>query len=234
MICFKVFTLFPQIFPATLGVSVPARGLKNNLFKLEVIDINAFALDKHKTVDDYPFGGGAGMLMKPDVLSLAIESELAKEMVKPLIILTSARGFTFNQKIANDLSTLKEKSIYIIAGRFEGVDERFIEYYDVVEINLGKFVLFGGEVAALAIMESVIRMIPNIMGNEETHLEESYAIGTDFENLMEYPQYTKPKQWNGLPVPEVLISGNHKKIKEWRLEKAKEITNKYTSGDFKI
>ena len=234
MVRFKVFTLFPQIFPATLGVSVPARGLKNNLFKLEVIDINNFALDKHKTVDDYPFGGGAGMLMKPDVLSLAIESELAKEEVKPLIILTSARGFTFNQKIANDLSALNQRTIYIIAGRFEGVDERFIEYYNIVEITLGQFVLFGGEVAALAIMESVIRMIPAVLGNEETHLEESYALGTEFENLMEYPQYTKPKEWKGLEVPSVLTSGNHKKIKEWRLEKAKEITNKYTFNDFKI
>lgn len=235
MISFKVFTIFPQLFPATLGVSVPLRALKNNLFKLEVIDINNFALDKHKTVDDYTFGGGAGMLMKPDVLSLALESELVKEKVKPFIILTSARGFTFDQKIATSLSTLGDinKPIYIICGRFEGVDERLIEYYNITEITLGKFVLFGGEVACLAIMEAIIRMIPNVLGNEETKLEESYAPLTEFEELMEYPQYTKPKVWKGLEVPEVLTSGHHKEIKKWRLEKAKEVTSKYKSLHFK-
>lgn len=236
MICFKIFTLFPNIFPSTLGVSVPARALKNNLVKLEIINISDFATDKYKTVDEYPFGGGAGMLMKPDVLSAAIESELKKETEKPLIILTSARGFTLNQKIARDISYLYNtaRSIYIICGRFEGVDERLIEYYNMVEINLGKFVLFGGEVAALAIIESIIRMIPNVLGNEETHNEESYSIETEFENLMEYPQYTKPKAWNEMEVPEVLVSGNHKKIKEWRLAKAKEITRKYETSNFKI
>jgi tRNA (guanine37-N1)-methyltransferase len=226
MLTVKVFTIFPEVFPGTLGISLPLKALKEGKWKLEVINIRDFAKDKHKSVDEYPYGGGSGMLMKADVLGDAIESELAKETSKPLIILTSARGKTFNQQMASDFSKLEV--IYIICGRFEGVDERFIEYYHVSEINLGKFVLFGGETAAITMLEAVVRLLPEVLGNAKTTDEESYAIGTEFEDLMEYPQYTAPREWKGLEVPEVLVSGDHAKIKKWRLLKAKEITEKYT------
>lgn len=226
MLTVKVFTIFPEVFPGTLGISLPLKALKEGKWKLEVINIRDFPKDKHKSVDEYPYGGGSGMLMKADVLGDAIESELAKETSKPLIILTSARGKTFNQKMASDFSKLEV--IYIICGRFEGVDERFIEYYNISEINLGKFVLFGGETAAITMLEAVVRLLPEVLGNAKTTDEESYAIGTEFEDLMEYPQYTAPREWKGLEVPEVLVSGDHAKIKKWRLLKAKEITEKYT------
>jgi tRNA (guanine37-N1)-methyltransferase len=226
MLTVKVFTIFPEVFPGTLGISLPFKALKEGKWKLEVINIRDFPKDKHKSVDEYPYGGGSGMLMKADVLGDAIESELTKETSKPLIILTSARGRTFNQKMASDFSKLEV--IYIICGRFEGVDERFIEYYNISEINLGKFVLFGGETAAITMLEAVLRLLPEVLGNAKTTDEESYAIGTEFEDLMEYPQYTAPREWKGLEVPEVLVSGDHAKIKKWRLLKAKEITEKYT------
>ena len=229
MLKVKVFTIFPEAFPGTLGLSIPKRALTEQKWELKVIDIKNFAEDKHKSVDDYPFGGGAGMLMKVDVLAKALESELAQEAAKPLIILTSARGFTFNQEIAHELAKLE--TIYIICGRFEGVDERFITHFHALELNLGKFVLFGGEVAAMAMLEATLRLLPEILGNDDTKLEESYAINTEFAELMEYPQYTKPKEWKGLEVPEILTSGNHQKIKEWRYKKAVEVTTKYQASN---
>lgn len=222
----KVFTIFPEAFPGTLGLSLPLRAMQDGLFSLEVIDIKNFGIGKHKKVDEYPFGGGAGMLMRADVLGEAIESEMQRESEPPLIILTSARGKTFDQKTAFELSEIKNKTLYIICGRFEGVDERFMQYYKALELNLGKFVLFGGEAAAMCIVEAVVRLLPDVLGNHETTKEESYAVGTEFENLMEYPQYTLPRVWHGISVPEVLLSGNHAKIKEWKLEEAKKITNK--------
>jgi tRNA (guanine37-N1)-methyltransferase len=226
MLKVKVFTIFPEAFPGVLGISVPKRAMEKGIWSLKVIDIRNFANDKHKTVDDTPFGGGAGMLMRVDVVSNAIESELKLEKEKPIIILTSARGVTFNQKIASKLS-LTNRTIYIVCGRFEGIDERFIEYYQAVEINIGKFVLFGGEVATLVMLEVIIRLLPGVLGNEETKLEESYAQETEFEDLMEYPQYTKPREWRGLAVPDVLFSGNHKNIQKWKLDEAKKITSKF-------
>lgn len=233
MLSIKVFTIFPEAFPGVLGISIPKRAMDEGFWKLKVIDIKNFALDKHKSVDETPFGGGAGMLMKVDVLSGAIESELKLETEKPIIILTSARGFTFNQKIASQLS-FERRTIYFICGRFEGVDERFIAYYNAIEINLGKFVLFGGEVAVMTMLEAIIRLLPDVLGNAETKLEESYAIGGKFEELMEYPQFTKPREWNGIEVPDVLLSGNHKKIADWRLEQAKVITQKFADKEFEI
>ena len=226
MLKVKVFTIFPEAFPGILGISIPKRAMDEGIWSLKVIDIRNFAKDKHKTVDDTPFGGGAGMLMRVDILSNAIESELREEKEKPIIILTSARGITFNQKIASKLS-LTTRTIYLICGRFEGVDERFIEYYNAIEMNIGKFVLFGGEVAVFSILEAIVRLLPNSLGNAETKLEESYAQGTEFENLMEYPQYTKPREWNGLAVPDILLSGHHKNIQEWRLNEAKKVTQKF-------
>jgi tRNA (guanine37-N1)-methyltransferase len=226
-----VFTLFPETFPGTLGVSVPGRALKDGKWSLQVINIKDYTLDKHKTADEYPFGGGSGMLLKVDVLGRAVDDLLSKEKERPLIILTSARGETFSQKIASEFSQASalNKSIFIICGRFEGVDERFIEYYGAQEINIGKFVLFGGEVAAMAILEAVVRLLEGVVGSCETHKEESYALGGEFEELMEYPQYTAPRSWNGMEVPEILFSGHHSKIKEWRLKKAKEITAKFNA-----
>ena len=231
MLKIKVFTIFPEAFPSVLGLSICGRALEEGKWNLKVIDIKNFAPDKHKTVDETPFGGGAGMLMKADVLSNAIESELKLEAELPIMILTSARGICFNQKIANHLS-IQTKTIYFICGRFEGVDQRFIDFYNIIEMNLGKFVLFGGEVAVMTMLEAVIRLLPEVLGNEETTKEESYAIDTEFEDLMEYPQYTKPREWKGLEVPSILLSGHHKNIYEWRLEEAKKITAKYSNLDF--
>lgn len=230
MLKVKVFTIFPQLFPGTLGTSVSNRALESGKWQLDVIDIRDFATDKHKSVDEYPYGGGSGMLMRADILGNAIDFHLKaslKESVEsPLIILTSARGQTFTQKFAQTIASLPPgRDLYIVCGRFEGVDERFIEYYNAVEINLGKFVLFGGEVAAMAMLEAIVRLLPGVLGNLETVFEESYAVGTEFEDLMEYPQYTMPRVWKGLSVPDVLLSGNHAKIKQWKLEMAKNVTN---------
>lgn len=232
---FKIFTIFPNLFPGTLGVSVSAKSLANSIWNLHVIDIRDFAIDNYKSVDDYPFGGGAGMLMKPDVLGRAIESELKTEINPPLILATSARGFTFDQKIAtsmNKILTLQNRSIYIICGRFEGIDERLLEHYGVIEINLGKFVVFGGEAAAMLMIESVVRLISGICGNSGTILEESYAQNTEYENLMEHAQYTHPRIWNERSVPETLTSGHHANIAKFNLNCAKEITKKYTEMSF--
>jgi tRNA (guanine37-N1)-methyltransferase len=224
MLQFKVFSIFPQAFPGVLGISLCGKAFLEEKWNLKTIDIKNFATDKHKTVDDAPFGGGAGMLMRADVLGKAIESELKLEGEPPIILLTSARGRLFNQKFASQLSK-SSNSIYIICGRFEGVDQRFVDFYKATEVSLGPFVLFGGEVAAMAIVESAVRLLPGVVGNEQTTREESFSVGTEFEDLVEYPQYTKPREWNGLCVPEVLLSGDHKKIANWRLEQAQKATN---------
>ncbi len=219
----KILTLFPEIFPGPLGCSLAGLGLKNNIWSLEVINIRDFGLTKHKVVDDKPFGGGNGMVMRPDILSEAIEFAKS-DMISPEIFYTSPRGEKFSQSHAKYVSMLSE--IIILCGRFEGIDERVIEEYNAREISLGDFVLSGGEIAALAILDSAIRLIPGILANQDTLTEESF---NNFENigaLLEYPQYTRPAVWRDKTVPEVLLSGNHKQIKDWRLKRAKEITLK--------
>ena len=219
----KILTIFPEIFPGPLGISLLGAGLKKSIWSLEIINIRDFGLTKHHTIDDEPFGGGCGMVMKPDVLSDAIE--YAKNpMLSPKILYTSPRGVAFNQLHAAEISTSKE--IIIICGRFEGIDERIIEEYNALEISLGDFVLSGGEVAALAILDASVRLIPGILANQDTLKEESFCNYKNIGTLLEYPQYTRPAIWNGRKVPEVLLSGNHQQIKDWRLNRSIEITKK--------
>lgn len=217
----RIFTLFPGIFPANLDASILKKAREENKWSMEVVDIRKYGIGKHRKVDDTPYGGGAGMVLRSDVLAESIEDNLIIND-KTKIIMTSPRGRLFNQKIAKELSELDE--INIICGRFEGVDQRVIDYYKMDEISIGDYVLLGGEVASLVIAESCIRLIPGVLGNAETLHEESFAHDTRFANLLEYNQYTKPSNWRSLDVPSVLLSGNHMEIDNWRMNNAQEIT----------
>lgn len=219
----KIITIFPEIFPSSLGVSLAGSALKNNIWSLDVINLRDFGKTKHKIVDDEPFGGGNGMVMKPDVISDAIE--FAKiGFDDPEILYPSPRGEVFNQATAYEFA--RKKEIIFICGRFEGIDERVIEEYNIRQISIGDFVLSGGELAAITILDATIRLLPGVLANQDTLLEESFSFNYSSGNLLEYPQYTRPAVWHGREVPEVLRSGNHKLIKEWRLEKSLEITKK--------
>ena len=220
-----ILTIFPELFPGPLGVSVLGRGLKKKLWSLDVLNIRDFAIDKHKSVDDSPIGGGAGMIFKPDVLGLAIETAQKKlGDTKSKIIYLSPRGKLFSQKLAKELSD--SKNIILICGRFEGIDQRVINYYGVEELSIGNYILSGGETAAFAVIDACVRLLPGVLGKDISNEEESFGLGTDYENLVEYDQYTKPAIWKGLKVPDILLSGNHKEIKNWRLDNAKDLTSR--------
>ncbi len=214
MLKVKILTIFPELFPGFLGTSLTGRALTENKWSIEVINIRDYALDKHKSVDDTPCGGGAGMIMRCDVLGRAIQANCSQG---GKIFYMSPRGATLTQSKARQLSTLEE--ITIICGRFEGIDERVIEYYNIEEISIGDYILTGGEQAAQIMLDSVIRLLPDVLGNQDSLSDESFE-----NNLLEYPQYTRPVEWNGLSVPEVLISGHHKNINIWRQQRSEEIT----------
>jgi tRNA (guanine37-N1)-methyltransferase len=214
-----LLTLFPEMFPGSLGHSLAGKARENGIWDFEAIDIRGFAKDKHRTVDDTPAGGGAGMVMRPDVLGAAIEASISP---KTKLIYMSPRGVPLTQGKAAELS--KTPEIVIICGRFEGVDERVLEEYNAEEISVGDYILSGGEVAALVLMDACIRLLPGVIGNEATLNEESFGENADYAGLLEYPLYTRPSEWKGRKIPEILFSGHHAKINEWRLEKAKEIT----------
>ncbi len=207
-------TLFPEMFPGPLGVSLAGKALQEGVWTLETVDIRGFASDKHRTVDDSPFGGGAGMVMRPDVLDAAVAA--AHPPGTPLIYLTP-RGRVLDQFRVRDLAA--GPGLSVICGRYEGVDERFLEARDVEEISLGDFVLSGGEPAAIVLLDAVVRLLPGVVGKTESLEDESFEAG-----LLEYPHYTRPDPWNGRDVPEVLKSGHHAKVKAWRREKAEEMT----------
>ncbi|MDR2901830.1 MAG: tRNA (guanosine(37)-N1)-methyltransferase TrmD [Lactobacillales bacterium] len=209
----NVLTLFPDMFPGFLGCSLAGQALKDKKWELNVVNIRDFATDKYKSVDDTPFGGGAGMVMKPDVLDAALT---AVYKTGPLYY-PSPRGKVFGQATAKEWSELPE--ITFLCGRFEGIDERIFEKWPIEEISLGDFVLSGGEAAVLPMLDATIRLIPSVMGNKLSLMEESFSNG-----LLEYPQYTKPARWQDKEVPDILLSGHHEKIKKWRLTKAEEIT----------
>lgn len=217
----KVLTIFPDMFPGPLGESVVGKGLKKNLWKLDIINIRDFATDNHKSVDDYPAGGGSGMLMKPDVLGRALDYALEDKKSQRIIYL-SPRGKLLNQKLVRNIT--ESENIILICGRYEGIDQRVIEHYNIEEVSIGDYVISGGELAAYVLVDSCIRMLPGILKNED--MEESFALNTEYENLLEYPQYTKPNTWREHKVPEILLGGNHKKIDEWRMRKSIEITKK--------
>ncbi|HEY2870627.1 MAG: tRNA (guanosine(37)-N1)-methyltransferase TrmD [Reyranellales bacterium] len=211
-------TLFPEMFPGPLGESLAGKALKEGTWALEAIDIRRFAKDRHGTVDDAPFGGGAGMVMKPDVLSDAIAA-VSKEVPK---LLMSPRGAPFSQARARELA--KRPGVLLVCGRFEGVDERVIEAHALEEVSVGDFVLSGGEIAAMAVMDSCVRLLPGVMGTAQSGDEESFEDG-----LLEYPHYTRPASWTGPDgierrVPEILVSGHHGRVAEWRTKQREEIT----------
>lgn len=218
----QILTLFPEMFPGPLGHSLAGKAQDNKLWGMDVMQIRDHALDKHRNVDDTPSGGGPGMVMKADVMGRAIDAAQAKRPVGttdedwPLVYL-SPRGKRLDQKMVHDFAN--KKGITLICGRFEGLDERVLEKRNVQEVSLGDFVLSGGEIAALMLMDAVVRLIPGVIGEPDTLLEESFASG-----LLEYPQYTRPQEWEGLEIPDVLMSGHHKKIKEWRLAQSKKLT----------
>ncbi len=209
MLKVNVLTIFPEIFPGFLGSSLTGRALEEKKFELNAINIRDYALDKHKSVDDTPCGGGAGMIMRPDVLGRAINANHTNGR----IIYMSPKGAPLTQKKVKELS--RESELTIICGRFEGIDERVIEAYNIEEISIGDYILTGGEQAAMIMLDAVVRLLPCVLGNEESIEDESFE-----NNLLEYPQYTRPIEWEGKKVPEVLLSGHHKKISEWRLDKA--------------
>ena len=216
-------TIFPELFPGFLGSSLTGRALEENKFELNAINIRDYALDKHKSVDDTPCGGGAGMIMRPDVLGRAIKENHAKGR----IIYMSPRGKTLTQSKVRELS--KEEELTIICGRFEGIDERVIEAYDIEEISLGDYILTGGEQAALVMLDAIIRLLPGVLGNSSSIEEESFE-----NNLLEYPQYTRPIEWEGRLVPEVLLSGHHQKISEWRKQQSEATTKVKRPDLYKI
>ena len=210
----KIFTLYPDFFPGILSKGIYGRAIDKSLWNLDVINIRDYAKDKHKTVDDTPYGGGEGMVLKPDVVAKALDQNLKKN---EKIIYLTPKGKTFDQNKAKKF--LNEKKINILCGHFEGIDQRVIESRGIEEISIGDYILSGGETAAYVILDSILRLVPGVLGNENSYKDESFENG-----LLEYPQYTKPQIWEKTPVPEVLLSGDHSKIKDWRLSQSEAIT----------
>ena len=210
----KVFTLYPEVFPGPLSKGLYGKALSNKLWELKIINIRDAATDKHKTVDDSPYGGGTGMLLKADILANSIDQNIKNG---ERIFYLSPKGKKFDQKLAQELS--REKSVSLICGHFEGVDERVLTTRNIEEISIGDYVLSGGETAALVVLDSILRLLPGVLGNEKSSMDETFENG-----LLEYPQYTKPQIWEEKSVPEVLLSGDHGKIKDWRLSQSEAIT----------
>jgi len=212
----RVFTLYPEIFPGLLNKGLYAKAMEKKLWNLEVINIRSSAEDKHKTVDDTPFGGGSGMLLKPDILGKSIDNNIKKG---ERIFYLSPKGKKFDQNIAKNLS--KEKVINLVCGHFEGVDQRILDTRNIEEISIGDYILSGGESASFVVIDAVLRLLPGVIGNDISKDDETFENG-----LLEYPQYTKPQIWEKKSIPEVLLSGDHAKIKDWRLSQSKDITRR--------
>ena len=216
MLQVKLFTLYPDLFPGLLNVGIYKKARENKKWSLEVINIRDYAFDSNRTVDDTPFGGGSGMLLKPDVVAAAIDKNVTP---KDKIIYLSPKGKKLDQHTIKSFSKLK--NINILCGHFEGVDQRLLETRNIEEYSIGDFILSGGESASFVLIDALIRLLPGVLGNENSTLEESFE-----NNLLEYPQYTKPREWEGKKVPEVLFSGDHAKIKGWRLSQSEAITRR--------
>jgi tRNA (guanine37-N1)-methyltransferase len=210
----SVLTIFPDMFPGPLGASLAGKALANGAWSLDVVDIRGFAADKHRTVDDTPAGGGPGMVMKADVLGRAIDATATDTRPR---LLMSPRGAPLTQERVGALT--REQGTILICGRFEGVDERVIAARGLEEVSVGDYVLSGGEIAAMALIDACVRLLPRVMGTVDSGIEESFA-----EGLLEYPHYTRPQLWEGLPIPEVLTSGDHGKIAAWRRSEAERLT----------
>lgn len=217
----NLLTLFPEMFPGPLGQTIAGRALEKGLWSFNAVNIRDFAEDKHKTVDDTPFGGGAGMVMRADIIEKALLSLPATTRK----IYMSPRGRVLNQPLVEELT--QADGITILCGRYEGVDQRFLDAYDFEEVSIGDYVLSGGEPAAMIMMDACIRLLPGVMGNEETPSEESFSDGAD--GMLEYPQYTRPAEWTTVDgrtfaVPEILRSGDHGKVAKWRKEQSAQLT----------
>ena len=212
----KIFTLYPDLFPGPLNTGLYKKAQENKIWNLEVIDIRDYATDKHRTVDDTPFGGGSGMLLRPDVVASALDQNLNKG---DQIIYLSPKGKKLDQTIVKEFS--KKKKLNILCGRFEGIDQRLLETRNIQEYSIGDFILSGGETASYVFIDSIIRLLPGVLGNDNSSKEESFE-----GDLLEYPQYTKPQNWEGKGTPDVLLSGDHAKIKSWRLSQSEDITRR--------
>tara|TARA_B100000029_G_scaffold447063_1_gene468585 strand:- start:1283 stop:1972 length:690 start_codon:yes stop_codon:yes gene_type:complete len=212
----RVFTLYPELFPGPLNAGLYKKALEKKLWSLEVVNIRDYAFDRHKTVDDTPFGGGSGMVMRADVIANSLDKKISDN--KEPIIYLSPRGKKFDQSYAKKFMN---KNLNIICGHFEGVDQRLLETRNIEEISIGDFILSGGEIAAFVIIDTMVRLIPGVLGNFSSLSEETFE-----KNLLEYPQYTKPQKWEEKDVPGVLLSGDHAKIKSWRLSQSEDITRR--------
>ena len=210
----RIFTLYPDYFPGYLDKGLFGKAMRENIWKLETVNIRDYSEDKHKTVDDTPYGGGDGMIIKADVLARSLDQNVNPD---EKIIYLSPKGRLFDHNYAKKLS--KEKSVNLICGHFEGIDQRIIDTRNIEEVSIGDFILSGGEVAAFVVIDAILRYIPGVLGNENSSKDESFENG-----LLEYPQYTKPQIFEQKGVPDVLLSGDHAKIKDWRLSKSEAIT----------
>ena len=212
----RVFTLYPELFPGPLGVGLYKKAMDKKIWSLEVVNIRDYATDKHKTVDDTPFGGGTGMLMRADVIANSLDKNISNKD-EPIIYL-SPKGKKFDQIFAKKIL---DKNINIICGHFEGVDQRLLETRNIEEVSVGDFVLSGGEIGAFVVIDTIVRLIPGVLGNANSLAEETFE-----RYLLEYPQYTKPQKWEKKDVPDVLLTGDHAKIKSWRLDESEDITRR--------
>jgi tRNA (guanine37-N1)-methyltransferase len=213
----KILTLFPTAFPGVLGESLTGKALQEGLWQLETIDLRQFGITKHRNVDDTPAGGGAGMVLRPDVLGNAIEHAMDGVTGNHPLIYLTPRGKPMDQAMMQNLA--RADGVTLLCGRFEGVDERVLEHYNIQEVSLGDFVMTGGELAAQALIDATVRLIPGVLGNHASTEEESFSSG-----LLEHPQYTRPAEWKGRKIPDVLMSGHHGKVAQWRHEMAEKIT----------
>ena len=210
----KIFTLYPEYFPGPFDIGICKKAFEKKLWDLKLVNIRDYAGDKHKTVDDTPYGGGVGMLMRPDVVAKSLDANLEE---KETIYYLTPKGKIFNQNIAQDI--VKKNKVNILCGHFEGVDQRVLDSRNVEEISIGDFILSGGEMASFVVLDTVLRLVPGVLGNLNSTKDESFENG-----LLEYPQYTKPQIWEKLSVPDILLSGDHNKIKSWRLSQSEAIT----------
>ena len=218
MLKVKLFTLYPELFPGPLGSGLYKKALEKKIWQMQIINIRDFAIDKHKTVDDTPFGGGNGMLLRPDIIAKSMDENINYKLNQKNIYL-SPKGKKFDQNIAKNLS--EETNLNIICGHFEGVDERLLNSRNIEQISVGDYILSGGETASYVFLDSILRLLPGVLGNEFSIQDESFE-----DCLLEYPQFTKPQKWEEKSVPDVLLSGDHAKIKDWRLSQSEAITRR--------
>ena len=219
----RVFTLYPELFPGPLGSGLYKKALEKKLWSLKVVNIRDYALDKHKTVDEPPFGGGSGMIMRADIIANSLDKNITNK--NESIIYLSPKGKKFDQTYARKIM---DKNLNIICGHFEGVDQRLLETRSIEEVSVGDFILSGGEIGAFVVIDTIVRLIPGVLGNPSSLAEETFE-----GNLLEYPQYTKPQKWENKEVPDVLLTGDHAKIKNWRLTQSEDITRRRRSDLWK-